>query len=56
MLFFIPFTGLALGAGLGALFGHMGENGIDSRRENDAKRSCRSRGARSCVEGGIRKR
>jgi uncharacterized membrane protein len=29
MLFFIPFAGLALGAGLEALFGHMGEKGID---------------------------
>jgi uncharacterized membrane protein len=28
-LFFIPFFGLALGAGMGALFGHMGEKGID---------------------------
>src|SRR5512142_3538832 len=29
MLFFIPFAGLALGAGMGALFGHLGEKGID---------------------------
>ncbi|HEY4826863.1 MAG TPA: DUF1269 domain-containing protein [Solirubrobacteraceae bacterium] len=29
LLFFIPVAGLALGAGLGALFGHLGENGID---------------------------
>ncbi|HUO69749.1 MAG TPA: DUF1269 domain-containing protein [Solirubrobacteraceae bacterium] len=29
LLFFIPFAGLAMGAGLGALFGHMGEKGID---------------------------
>jgi uncharacterized membrane protein len=29
MLFFIPFAGWAMGAGLGALFGHMGEKGID---------------------------
>jgi uncharacterized membrane protein len=29
LLFFIPIAGLALGAGLGALFGHMGEKGID---------------------------
>ncbi len=29
MLFFIPFAGLAIGAGMGALFGHMGEKGID---------------------------
>ncbi len=29
LLFFIPFAGLALGAGLGALFGHFGEKGID---------------------------
>ncbi len=29
LLFFIPFFGLALGAGMGALFGHFGEKGID---------------------------
>jgi uncharacterized membrane protein len=29
LLFFIPFAGLAIGAGMGALFGHMGEKGID---------------------------
>ncbi len=29
LLFFIPFAGWAVGAGLGALFGHMGEKGID---------------------------
>ena len=29
LLFFIPFAGLALGAGMGALFGHIGEKGID---------------------------
>jgi uncharacterized membrane protein len=29
LLFFIPFAGWAMGAGLGALFGHMGEKGID---------------------------
>jgi len=29
MLFFIPFAGWAMGAGLGALFGHMGKKGID---------------------------
>src|ERR1700744_1745178 len=29
LLFFIPFAGLALGAGMGALFGHFGEHGID---------------------------
>jgi uncharacterized membrane protein len=29
LLFFIPVIGLAFGAGLGALFGHMGEKGID---------------------------
>jgi uncharacterized membrane protein len=29
LLFFIPIAGLALGAGMGALFGHMGEKGID---------------------------
>ncbi len=29
MLFFVPFAGWAVGAGLGALFGHLGEKGID---------------------------
>ena len=28
-LFLIPFAGWAMGAGLGALFGHLGEKGID---------------------------
>jgi uncharacterized membrane protein len=29
LLFFVPIAGLALGAGMGALFGHLGEKGID---------------------------
>jgi uncharacterized membrane protein len=29
LLFFVPFAGWAVGAGLGALMGHMGEKGID---------------------------
>src|SRR5436305_1325951 len=29
LLFFIPFAGLAIGAGMGALFGHLGQKGID---------------------------
>jgi uncharacterized membrane protein len=29
LLFFVPIAGLALGAGMGALFGHFGEKGID---------------------------
>src|SRR5436305_7313071 len=29
LLFFIPFAGWAMGAGLGALFGHLGKQGID---------------------------
>ena len=29
LLFFIPFAGWALGAGMGALFGHLGKNAID---------------------------
>jgi uncharacterized membrane protein len=29
LLFFIPFAGWAMGAGMGALFGHMGKKGID---------------------------
>jgi uncharacterized membrane protein len=30
LLFFIPFAGLAIGAGTGALFGHLGKRGIDN--------------------------
>src|SRR5450755_1853895 len=29
LLFFVPFAGWAVGFGLGALFGHLGEKGID---------------------------
>src|SRR5947208_187588 len=29
LLFLVPFAGLAFGAGMGALFGHLGEKGID---------------------------
>ena len=29
LLFMVPFAGWAVGAGLGALFGHLGEKGID---------------------------
>jgi uncharacterized membrane protein len=29
LLFFIPFAGLAIGAGMGALMGHFGEKGLD---------------------------
>jgi uncharacterized membrane protein len=29
LLFFVPFAGWAVGAGMGALFGHLGEKGID---------------------------
>jgi uncharacterized membrane protein len=29
LLFFVPFLGLAIGAGMGALFGKMGKTGID---------------------------
>ena len=29
LLFFVPFAGWAVGAGLGALFGHLGKKGID---------------------------
>jgi uncharacterized membrane protein len=31
LLFFIPFAGWALGAGMGALFGHLGKNAIDKQ-------------------------
>ena len=29
LLFFIPVAGMAIGAGMGALFGHFGEKGLD---------------------------
>jgi len=29
LIFFVPFAGLALGAGMGALFGHLGKNAVD---------------------------
>jgi uncharacterized membrane protein len=29
LLFFIPIAGIAIGAGMGALFGHFGEKGLD---------------------------
>jgi uncharacterized membrane protein len=31
MLFFVPFLGLAIGAGMGALFGKLGKTGIDKQ-------------------------
>ena len=37
MLFFIPFAGLAIGAGMGALFGHMGEKGIDKAFQDQVR-------------------
>lgn len=37
LLFFIPFAGWAMGAGLGALFGHMGEKGIDKAFQQQVK-------------------
>ena len=39
LLFFIPVAGLALGAGLGALFGHMGEKGIDKAFQEQVRDS-----------------
>jgi uncharacterized membrane protein len=37
LLFFIPFAGLAIGAGMGALFGHLGEKGIDKQFQEEVR-------------------
>ncbi len=37
LLFFIPFAGLAIGAGMGALFGHLGEKGIDKAFQDQVR-------------------
>ncbi len=37
LLFFIPFAGWAMGAGLGALFGHMSKQGIDKAFQNEVR-------------------
>ena len=39
MLFrsFIPFAGLAIGAGFGALFGHLGKNAIDKHFQEQVR-------------------
>jgi uncharacterized membrane protein len=37
LLFFIPFAGLALGVGLGALFGHFGESAIDKEFQHQVR-------------------
>ncbi len=37
LLFFIPFAGLAIGAGMGALFGHMGEKGLDKEFQQQVR-------------------
>jgi len=37
LLFFIPFAGLALGAGMGALFGHLGQKGIDKQFQQQVR-------------------
>jgi uncharacterized membrane protein len=37
MLFFVPIAGLALGAGMGALFGHLGEKGIDKAFQQEVR-------------------
>jgi uncharacterized membrane protein len=36
-LFFIPFAGWAMGAGLGALFAHMGQKGIDKAFQDQVR-------------------
>jgi uncharacterized membrane protein len=37
LLFFVPFAGWAVGAGLGALMGHMGEKGIDKQFQQQVR-------------------
>src|SRR5438270_245988 len=37
LLFFVPFAGWAVGAGLGALFGHLGEKGIDKQFQQQVR-------------------
>ena len=37
LLFFIPFAGWAMGAGLGALFGHMSQSGIDKAFQDQVR-------------------
>lgn len=37
LLFFIPVAGLAIGAGMGALFGHWGQNGIDKEFQHQVR-------------------
>jgi uncharacterized membrane protein len=37
LLFLVPFAGFALGAGLGALFGHHGENAIDKEFQEQVR-------------------
>jgi len=37
LLFFIPFAGWAMGAGLGALFGHMSQKGIDKAFQDQVR-------------------
>jgi uncharacterized membrane protein len=37
LLFFIPFAGLAIGAGMGALVGHVGESVVDKRFQEEVR-------------------
>ncbi len=37
LLFLIPFAGLAIGAGMGALFGHFGQKGIDKAFQDQVR-------------------
>jgi len=37
LLFFVPFAGWAVGAGLGALFGHLGKKGIDQEFQQQVR-------------------
>jgi uncharacterized membrane protein len=37
LIFFIPFAGFAIGAGMGALFGHLGKNAIDKGFQEEVR-------------------
>jgi uncharacterized membrane protein len=37
LLFFIPFAGLAIGVGMGALLGHFGDNAIDKEFQHQVR-------------------
>ena len=37
ILFFVPFLGMAVGAGMGALFGHLGKGTIDKQFQDQVR-------------------